>query len=141
MEIIPLTDLEMILDFEGPKLAADFQNFVLYLWNAESESPEEYDSSWLVLDLSRQQVPFINFFEGNLSPAKLAEYAELGFGRLSPDCQELRIDPAFRFEPDLDRSPCPAITAGFRPHSFQAGAVCNFNSSSLGRFATALRCS
>lgn len=138
MRRIAIKNLEMVLNFEGPKMAANFQDSILYVWNFESEAPDDFDSGWLEMDLSSAPEAFIKFFEGHLSLRALASHAKLGYGHLSPNGKELIFDDSFRFEPELDDSPCPEITRYFRPTTFYAGNRFQFMFTQFGQVCVAV---
>ena len=138
MRRIAIENLEMVLNFEGPKMAADFQDSILYVWIFESEAQDDFDSKWLEMDLSNTQEAFIKFFEGRLSLRALASQAKLGYGHLSLDWKELIFDESFRFKPDLEDSPCPAITQNFRPSTYSVGNRFQFMFTQFGQVCIAV---
>lgn len=123
MKTVKFDDIAILLRYEGPKMAADFQHNILYLWYKDTEGDEDYGSIWLVYDLSSQPDTFYAFFQGTASLHDLEIKGTIRFGRLEVGRKTLNIDDSFAFE--WEGTPIDeyytAITEAYAPQMSRIG--------------------
>lgn len=129
MKAVNFDDIAVLLRYEGPKMAADFQHNILYLWYRDTEGDENYGSIWLVYDLSSTPDTFYAFFQGTASLHDLEIKGKICFGRLEVGRKTLNIDDSFAFaweSASIDED-YTAITDAYTPQISRMGDRLQFS--------------
>ena len=129
MKTANFDEIAVIIRYEGPKMAADFQHNILYMWNADTEGDEDYGSVWLVYDLSSSPDTFYAFFQGTASLHDLEIHGRIRFGRLATDRKTLNIDDSFAFawESSSADDNYNAVTSVYAPDTSRMGNWIQFD--------------
>lgn len=125
---ININKLAVIMRYEGPKMLADFQRNIIYLWVSDSNN-DDFDSNWIVFNLSHNPEIFTAFFDCSASLENMSNVANINYAHLNADRTILIIDSAYKF---LWESPSgydgifPSIRKYFKPTLYQIGSRLQF---------------
>lgn len=127
MNSIFIEDLELVDEYDGPKMAVDFKKFTIYTWN-DYYNGDDWDSKWLKLDLKNIPDVFIGFFNKKNTLLDVIHSAiennAVSYGRLAIDLNALNFDINFDFEIKMPGkgSFLGSAVEDYMPREFIAGA-------------------